>query len=240
MRNDTDARGLRSLIKYYAELQAEIITSARASLITSRASFIIQASKDREYKSAKDFISSLEDGNLEVIRASFLDDSVSIFNNTSHPDFVGLINLDNYFKAELCELLNLSRNNIRKSQYINESEVELQKSDNLNIIQDMLIQRQRGAEKINLLYGTDIKVSLREDIEDELYEEFEEKEDTEEVEEVEEKENTEEVEEKEEVEEVEEVEEKEDAEETEIQDESEVETKGELIDSEEKIQEEQQ
>ena len=86
--------------------------------------------------------------------------------NTGHNVITDLIELEQYLKASWFNELGLNANYNMKRESINSGESQLNNDMLLPLIDDMLKQRQEGAEKVNDMFGTSITVELASSWED--------------------------------------------------------------------------
>lgn len=202
MRNDSLLRGLMPLFNRYASLLTENEISMRMANINSRVASLVSASDDITKESAIQFFKDIESGELGIIgENAFLDGVKSQNYVPSAQNVLGtLIEFQQYLKASWFNELGLNANYNMKREAINTSEAQLNDDALLPFVDDMMRNRQEAIEKINKMFGTDIKIKFSSSWE-EKQEENKEKEDIEEetseikdeTEEVKEEEKTEEV-----------------------------------------------
>ena len=171
--NDTLYMGLMSLFKRYASLLAENLVSMRVAMINSRITDLISATDDRTKKSAEKFLKDIEEGKLGVISSSeFLEGIKSTpYGSEGHYNTItSLIELHQYYKASWYNDIGLNANYNMKRESISRGESQLNNDALLPLVDDMLTCRQRGAEKVNQLFGTNISVDFASSWEDNVQE----------------------------------------------------------------------
>ena len=171
--NDTLYMGLMSLFKRYASLLAENLVSMRVAMINSRITDLISATDDRTKKSAEKFLKDIEEGKLGVISSSeFLEGIKSTpYGSEGHYNTItSLIELHQYYKASWYNDIGLNANYNMKRESISRGESQLTNDALLPLVDDMLTCRQRGAEKVNQLFGTNISVDFASSWEDNVQE----------------------------------------------------------------------
>ena len=161
--NDSLYIGLLPLLDRYVSLIAENDLSIDIGIINSRIIDLITATDDRSKKSAEKYLEDIQKGIPGVISSSeFLEGikaqpygSTSVSNHLTN-----LIEMEQYLKASLWNELGLNANYNMKRESLNSAESQLNNDALLPLVDDMLKQRQEGAERINAMFGTDIRVDL--------------------------------------------------------------------------------
>lgn len=160
--NDSTRFGLRDLNILYASLLAENKITMRLADINLRSMFLISAPDDRTKKSADAFIENLEKGKMSTVGESQFFDGVKVnptqssYSNT----LTDLIEYEQYLKASWFNDLGLDANYNMKRESLNSSESQMNDDALIPLIEDMLIQRQTGIEKVNEMFDTKITVEL--------------------------------------------------------------------------------
>lgn len=160
--NDSTRFGLRDLNILYASLLAENKITMRLADINLRSMFLISAPDDRTKKSADAFIENLEKGKMSTVGESQFFDGVKVnptqssYSNT----LTDLIEYEQYLKASWFNDLGLDANYNMKRESLNSSESQMNDDALIPLIEDMLMQRQTGIEKVNEMFGTEISVEL--------------------------------------------------------------------------------
>lgn len=211
IRNDSMMCGLIPILNKYGSLLCEADLTIRVALINMRLTNTISASDDNTKKSAEEFLKKIENGEISVIGNSpFFDGVKQISSNAGLTGYLSqIIEITQYIKASFYNEIGLNANYNLKREYISDSENSLADDVLLPLVDNMLAERQRGIDKINAMYGTNINVKLSSSWETNDKEDEKEKSMSDSVIESERQEESEEQEEPEEQEEQEEQEEKE-------------------------------
>ncbi len=162
IRNDALMVGVMPLLKRYCALMVENVVSMRMEIINTRIPFIIGASDDATKDSAELFMKKIIEGKLSVIGESkFLEDLKVLSTRTAQSsNLTNLIEEQQYLKASLYNELGLNANYNMKRESINSNESQLNDDMLTPLIDDMLHERELAIDKINELFGLDIKVSF--------------------------------------------------------------------------------
>ena len=173
--NDTMYAGLLPLFKRYATQLVENDLSINIANINARIVSLISAQDDNTKDSAKKYIQDIKDGKLGVIaNTAFLDGlRVQPYGTNSQSNSITqLIELQQYLKASWFNEIGLQANYNMKRESINSNESQLNDDMLLPLVDDMFEQRKIYFDKVNEMFGTDIKVSFNSAWEDnriELY-----------------------------------------------------------------------
>lgn len=162
MRNDSLLMGLLPIHKRYASSMAETEISMYDANINTRIISLISAQDDRTRKSAEVYLERVKNGEVGIIsETKFFDDlKVSPFSTSSaHAVITDLIELMQYNKASWFNEIGLNANYNMKRESINSGESQLNNDALSPLVDDMLRQRQEGAEKVNAMFGTNITVN---------------------------------------------------------------------------------
>lgn len=161
IRNDFNMVGLLPIVEKYAILLTDLDITLRNKIVWMRTPFIPVADDDKTKKSAELFIKKIEDGELNVISSSKFSDGLKVHNPPSNSSSIKeLIELKENLKASFYQELGINMNSNQKREYVSDSEINIGDPSVLPLIDEMLEQRQKGIEKINQLFGTNITVSL--------------------------------------------------------------------------------
>ena len=162
--NDTYAQGLLPLLKKYCYMLVENEITMNLADILARASIIMSAADDTTRASAEMWLSRLKEGHLGIIgETPFLVANQDKSLNTTEFQHVAetltdLIEYQQYIKASLYNEIGLDSNYNMKRESINSGESQLNDDMLHPLIDDMLRERQIGIDKVNKMFGTDIKV----------------------------------------------------------------------------------
>ena len=168
MLNDTYHQGLLPLCREHATSIVETELSMNIATINSRLISAIAASDDKTRASAEKYLQDIAEGKQGVIaETAFLEGlKVLPYTSGSNNTIISLIELMQYQKASWYNDLGLSANYNMKREALNSSETVIDNDILLPLIDDMLKCRKVGAEKVNAMYGTDIRVELTSSWED--------------------------------------------------------------------------
>lgn len=166
--NDSLYIGLLPMFERYASAITETELSMIDANINSRIVSLLTASDDKTKVSAEKYIDDIIAGKVGVIASEeFLGGlKTQPYANTGHNVITDLIELEQYLKASWFNELGLNANYNMKRESINSGESQLNNDMLLPLIDDMLKQRQEGAEKVNDMFGTSITVELASSWED--------------------------------------------------------------------------
>ncbi len=166
--NDSMYLGLLPLFNRYATQITETELSINLATINTRIYDLISASDDRTKASAEKYLQDVADGKQGVIGESQFFDGIKAqpFGHAGQNTLTSLIELMQYQKASWFNELGLNANYNMKRESINSGESQLNDDALLPLIDDMLRQRELGAEKVNKLFGTNITVKLASSWED--------------------------------------------------------------------------
>lgn len=166
--NDSLYIGLLPMFERYASAITETELSMIDANINSRIVSLLTAGDDKTKASAEKYIEDIISGKVGVIASEeFLGGlKTQPYANTGHNVITDLIELEQYLKASWFNELGLNANYNMKRESINSGESQLNNDMLLPLIDDMLKQRQEGAEKVNDMFGTSITVELASSWED--------------------------------------------------------------------------
>lgn len=163
IRNDALMCGVLSMFNRYSTLIAENDVTIRIAEINARLVNLLSAPDDQTYESARKYLEQVERGNLGVIAENaFLDGirSQPYASSGSTNNITQLIELQQYLKASWMNDLGLSANYNMKREAINSGEAQLGEDSMMTLIDNMLRERVEGIERVNEMFGTDIRVKL--------------------------------------------------------------------------------
>lgn len=160
--NDSLYVGLLPLFERYGKAISETEISIIDANINSRIISLLTASDDKTKASAEKYLQDIISGKLGVIASEeFLGGlKTQPYASVGHNVITDLIELEQYLKASWFNELGLNANYNMKRESINSGESQLNNDMLLPLVDDMLRQRQEGAEKVNNMFGTSITVEL--------------------------------------------------------------------------------
>ena len=162
MLNDSLYEGLLPQIQHASNLLAECDISFKFTTINIRVPAIIEATNDTSKTEAENFLQKVEEGSkLGVICGEQFLDRINVYNYASSEYSVQhLIELKQYIYGTFLQELGIQSSFNMKREAINEAEASLNTDILYPLIDDMLIQRKIGVDKINKMFGTNIEVEL--------------------------------------------------------------------------------
>ena len=162
VKNDYYMNGLLPLIGKFAVLLTDSNISLNTAIILSRITMLISASDDKTKQSADSFMQKILDGDFSVIGESAFFDGVKLqtIPTGSGSQLMQLMEIIQYYKANLLNELGLNANFNMKRERLNRSEVSMNIDVLLPFVDNMLYERQQAVEAINEMFGTEITVDL--------------------------------------------------------------------------------
>lgn len=161
-KNDQHARGLKGLCEKHATLLVENDLSRLDAEYNSRISDLLVADDDKTRASAELFLTRIKEGHLGVITSNAMLDSFTAHRQTagSNTTLLPLIEHHQYIKSEWLADLGLDSNWNGKREAVNSAETALNKDYLMPLIDQMLLERQKGLERVKELFGVEIRVDL--------------------------------------------------------------------------------
>lgn len=161
--NDAMYLGLLPMFNRYAYHMAENELSMWVADINSRTIGLISAQDDRTIASARQYLADIEAGKPGVIAESaFLDGvrSQPYGGASARGSLTDLIEYEQYLKASWFNDLGLDSNYNMKRESLSMAESQMNSDALLPLVDNMLESRRTGLDKVNSLFGTDIRVTL--------------------------------------------------------------------------------
>lgn len=163
--SDSMYTGFLPMFRRYASQLVENDISLQMVNILSRMQVILSANDDRTKKSSEEFVKKIINGDLSVIAESEfiegLKSGLSVDRSTQNSTrFTDYIELQQYIKASWFNEIGLNANYNMKRESINSDEAQLNGDSLTPLVDDMLLQRKNGCEKINMMFGTNVSVDL--------------------------------------------------------------------------------
>ena len=160
-RNDSMMIGLLPIFtkSAFMNCDCEITLNMLSTLL--RVQYMLAASDDKSKASAEMFIQKLKNGDMSVIADSQFFDGVKLQSYSGSERIIEqMIQLSQYIKASALNDIGLNANFIMKKERLITSEIDVNESALLPFVENMLEERKNAVEKINAMFGTDIKVEL--------------------------------------------------------------------------------
>ena len=159
VRNDALYQGLIPIFSRYATLIAENDITIRIAEINARLVALLQADNDVAKKSATEFITKVEKGELGVVGSkSFMEGlkSIPYASSGSTNNITQLIELQQYLKAGVFNDVGLNANYNMKREAINSQEAQMGTDALLPFVDDMKHERDVGFKRVKEVLGVDI------------------------------------------------------------------------------------
>lgn len=162
-KNDYLCRGLLPIVGKYAVLLTDVGISLNTVAILTRLNMLISASDDKTKESAEIFIEKILNGDLSVIAENAFLKGVNVQSITqnNNVNISQLIELTQYYKANLLNEIGLNSNFNMKRERLTENEILLNSDDLLPFVENMLTERKKAVEKLNKKYGLNVSVDLK-------------------------------------------------------------------------------
>ena len=161
LKNDSMCLGLIPLYKKYLYALNENYITLNTSLILDRANKVFSAKDDNTYQSVNKYIEDIKQGNLTTILDRDMFDSFKYLNNTSNgSDIKNYLEINQYLKGSLYNEIGLTSNFNMKRERIQNAEIETNNGNIYPLLDDMYLNRLKGIEKINEMYGSDISINF--------------------------------------------------------------------------------
>lgn len=168
--------GLYQHINQTATLLADNIISINAAQINSRVVAMVEAESDPQAITAEGTLKQLYAGRPYAVLRSDLVDKIKvnpIAAASTSSSIAELVELHNYIVANFMQSIGIRANSVRKKERLITDEIDSQNEYLEFSVLEMLSSWQKGFDKVNKLYGTDIRVTLSPAIRDMLIEQKE-------------------------------------------------------------------
>ena len=155
IKNDDMQLGLIPLFERYNTLLVENEVTMFINTYNSRVQTLISSGDDATKESAELYLKKVINGELGIIGENRIFEGIRVQNAQTNSSNITtqLIELNQYLKASLFNEVGLNANFNMKRERLNSSEVNMN-TDNLHpLIDNMLLNRQKGIEKLNEMYG---------------------------------------------------------------------------------------
>lgn len=161
--NDAMYRGLLPLIRRYVTSLVENDITMNLANINMRLTTILTAGDDKAKYAAEKYLKDLFDGKLGVMANNTFTESIGTQPYAASGQgnqVTQLIEYEQYLKASLLNELGIQMNWNAKRESINGEEAGMNDQSLLPLIYDMYQQRFEGIERVNDMFGTDIRVNF--------------------------------------------------------------------------------
>ena len=155
IKNDDMMLGLLPLFNRYNTLLVENEITMFIHTFNTRVQTLISSGDDATKESAELYLKKVVDGELGIIGENRIFDGIKVQNaQTSGGNItIQLIELNQYLKASLFNEIGINANFNMKRERLNSGETEMNVDALHPLIDNMLLNRQKGIEKLNMLYG---------------------------------------------------------------------------------------
>ena len=161
IKNDVMFMGLMPLIQSTSYLLAQADISFKYALINGRMKAIVTAPNDETKASLDEMFRQIEKGSsLKVVVDDDLMNELKVSPYGSNDNGIDIIELKQYIIGSFYQKLGIQSNFNMKREALNSAESALNDDILYPLIDEMLEERQKGVEKVNELYGTNISVEL--------------------------------------------------------------------------------
>ena len=161
IKNDVMFMGLMPLIQSTSYLLAQADISFKYALINGRMKAIVTAPNDEVKASLDEMFKQIEKGSsLKVVVDDDLMNELKVSPYGTNDNGIDIIELKQYIIGSFYQKLGIQSNFNMKREALNSAESALNDDILYPLIDEMLEERQKGVEKINELYGTNISVEL--------------------------------------------------------------------------------
>ena len=161
IKNDVMFMGLMPLIQSTSYLLAQADISFKYALINGRMKAIVTAPNDEVKAALDEMFKQIEKGSsLKVVVDDDLMNELKVSPYGSNDNGIDIIELKQYIIGSFYQKLGIQSNFNMKREALNSAESALNDDILYPLIDEMLEERQKGVEKINELYGTNISVEL--------------------------------------------------------------------------------
>ena len=161
IKNDVMFMGLMPLIQSTSYLLAQADISFKYALINGRMKAIVTAPNDEVKAALDEMFRQIEKGSsLKVVVDDDLMNELKVSPYGTNDNGIDIIELKQYIIGSFYQKLGIQSNFNMKREALNSAESALNDDILYPLIDEMLEERQKGVEKINELYGTNISVEL--------------------------------------------------------------------------------
>ena len=161
IKNDVMFMGLMPLIQSTSYLLAQADISFKYALINGRMKAIVTAPNDEVKAALDEMFRQIEKGSsLKVVVDDDLMNELKVSPYGTNDNGIDIIELKQYILGSFYQKLGIQSNFNMKREALNSAESALNDDILYPLIDEMLEERQKGVEKINELYGTNISVEL--------------------------------------------------------------------------------
>ena len=161
IKNNSLSISTSEFLSDYIELMIETVITLKTHLINTRNIFTLIATDNKSRENCLNFMKKLESGDLNILMNNAFLDNVKLLNNNVNSDLIyRLIEVLQYLKASCLHELGINANYDLKRTVTTKSDIDINLDYLIPLVDNMLLARKSAVEKVNKMYGTDIKVYL--------------------------------------------------------------------------------
>lgn len=161
IKNNSLSISTSEFLSDYIELMIETVITLKTHLINTRNIFTLIATDNKSRENCLNFMKKLESGDLNILMNNAFLDNVKLLNNNVNSDLIyRLIEVLQYLKASCLHELGINANYDLKRTVTTKSDIDINLDYLIPLVDNMLTARKNAVEKVNKMYGTDIKVYL--------------------------------------------------------------------------------
>lgn len=161
IKNNSLSISTSEFLSDYIELMIETVITLKTHLINTRNIFTLIATDNKSRENCLNFMKKLESGDLNILMNNAFLDNVKLLNNNVNSDLIyRLIEVLQYLKASCLHELGINANYDLKRTVTTKSDIDINLDYLIPLVDNMLLARKSALEKVNKMYGSDIKVYL--------------------------------------------------------------------------------
>ena len=163
--NDSLLEGLGNMFSLYSSELTDNVITMHFQEIQERMQAILKANSDDQKSDGRNFLDDIENGKFGILMNSeFLDgleqNRVEPFATNAQSHLKDTLEARQFLLAHWFIDLGLNDNYNMKRESLNDGEIEANADTLIPLIEDMLLCRREGLERLNKLYGTNITVDF--------------------------------------------------------------------------------
>ena len=161
IKNNSLSISTSEFLSDYIDLMIETVITLKTHLINTRNIFTLIATDNKSRENCLNFMKKLESGDLNILMNNAFLDNVKLLNNNVNSDLIyRLIEVLQYLKASCLHELGINANYDLKRTVTTKSDIDINLDYLIPLVDNMLLARKSAIEKINNMYGMNIKVYL--------------------------------------------------------------------------------
>lgn len=161
IKNNSLSISTSEFLSDYIDLMIETVITLKTHLVNTRNIFTLIATDNKSRENCLNFMKKLESGDLNILMNNAFLDNVKLLNNNVNSDLIyRLIEVLQYLKASCLHELGINANYDLKRTVTTKSDIDINLDYLIPLVDNMLLARKTAIEKVNKMYGSDIKVYL--------------------------------------------------------------------------------